>query len=389
MLEQNISSKEQVFVNETHYILKYSILCGVLNICLFSLKLISGLYVHSITIIGDGINNLTDIGSILFSCIGILLANFEAGKYHPFGHGRIKWIFGLLSSFCISFMGLELFRKSLITLKEPNKLRYSIIVVIVLGISILVKFYLFFLNLNISNRFKLISFKAVAIDSLSDAISTGVVLLAYLIQHFFEWSIDGGLGIVVSIIILRNGTRITIDIFGRILGRRVDKNKYEIIKKIIFKYPEVINCYDIMIHDYGLDNLFINLNILVKSYECNKTLSEQIQYEIYTALGYSCVIHEEFAITDTVLANSLYESIIEKIMSAYGEDLKIENFRMLEGNYVIFDLLLPTTCLQNKDDILKTIKDQIIEKVSNAQIVIQSKIYNNYKTILYKRGEQS
>jgi len=253
----------------------------------------------------------------------------------------------------------------------------------------LVKFYLFFLNLNISNRFKLISFKAVAIDSLSDAISTGVVLLAYLIQHFFEWSIDGGLGIVVSIIILRNGTRITIDIFGRILGRRVDKNKYEIIKKIIFKYPEVINCYDIMIHDYGLDNLFINLNILVKSYECNKTLSEQIQYEIYTALGYSCVIHEEFAITDTVLANSLYESIIEKIMSAYGEDLKIENFRMLEGNYVIFDLLLPTTCLQNKDDILKTIKDQIIEKVSNAQIVIQSKIYNNYKTILYKRGEQS
>ena len=77
-------------------------------------------------------------------------------------------------------------------------------------------------------------------------------------------------------------------------------------------------------------------------------------------------------------------------MSAYGEDLKIENFRMLEGNYVIFDLLLPTTCFaKTKDDILKTIKDQIIEKVSNAQIVIQSKIYNNYKTILYKRGEQS
>ena len=74
-------------------------------------------------------------------------------------------------------MGLELFRKSLITLKEPNKLRYSIIVVIVLGISILVKFYLFF-ELEYSNRFKLISFKAVAIDSLSDAISTGVVLLA-------------------------------------------------------------------------------------------------------------------------------------------------------------------------------------------------------------------
>lgn len=188
-------------MSKIHYVIEYSILGGILNICLFSLKLISGLYVHSITIIGNGVNNLSDIGNTLFSCIGILLASFGAGKQHPFGHGRVEWIFGLLSSFCIIFMGTELFRSLLMILQQPKKLKYSIFIVIVLIISILVKLYLYFLNLSISKKYELISLKAVAIDSLSDAASTGVILIAYLVQYSFGWSIDGGLGIIVAILI--------------------------------------------------------------------------------------------------------------------------------------------------------------------------------------------
>lgn len=118
----------------------------------------------------------------------------------------------------------------------------------------------------------------------------------------------------------------------------MDKSKYYIIKGIVFKYPNVIDCYDIMIHDYGLNNLFINLNILVRPYEdANNTISQQIQYDIYTILGYFCVIHEEKMSTDIVLSNSIYEMINKKIMNIHGGQLKIENFRMLDGNYTIFD----------------------------------------------------
>lgn len=373
---------EKKLINKTQHVIKYSILGGILNVCLFFLKLLSGIYVHSITIIGDGVNNLSDIGNILFSCIGIILASFGAGKQHPFGHGRIEWIFGLLSSFCIIFMGLELFRRSFMIFYHPQKIKYSNVIIVVLCISILVKVYLYFLNSKISKKYELISLKSVAIDSLSDATSTGVILIAYLVQVFWEWNIDGILGIIVAILILKNGIGIVVDIFGRILGRRLDINKYEIIRNIVLKYPNVINCYDIMIHDYGLNNLFLNLNVLVNPYEDSDTLSQQIQYDIYTNLGYFCVVHEEKICSDIVLNNNVYQMINQKLASTFKGKLHIENFRMLKGHYLVFDLIFPTTYLQNRDKILNMIKKEIKIMVPDVKIIIQCKIYNNYKTIL-------
>lgn len=380
--------KKCISRSNTYYVIKYSLIGIILNICLFSIKFVAGLYANSITIIGDGINNLSDIGTTIVSCVGILLAGFGAGEHHPFGHGRIEWICGLFSSFCIMYIGIELFKVSWSFLFQPKDLKYSNLIVLLLIISILTKIYIFLFNSKISKKYELVSLKAVAVDSLSDAASTGAVLVAYLTQNYFKWNIDGFLGIIVAVLVIKSGAKICIDILGRILGRKADKRRYEVIRQIVFKYPIVINCYDIMIHDYGLNNMIINLSILVKEYDdATNTLSQQIQYDIYTKLGFFSTVHEEKATEDITRSDQLYELIIERIKT-YGIELKINNYRMLTGKYVVFDLILPTTNLAHKDEIINSIRNDIEKFDPEIKAIVYCKISNNYRTLFYKIQKQ-
>ena len=190
---------------------KFGILSGTVGICfnilLFAGKLVAGLLSNSIAIMADAFNNLSDAGSSIITLIGFKIAGQKPDPEHPFGHGRLEYTSGLFVSVIIIYMGIELTRTSVNRIIHPEELQFSPVLMIILVVSILIKFYMYFYNRSISRKIKSAAMMATAKDSLSDTISTFVVLGCTLLSHFYGLSLDGWCGIILGMFILYTGYR--------------------------------------------------------------------------------------------------------------------------------------------------------------------------------------
>ena len=159
----------------------YGILCGIVGICfnliLFTTKALAGLFSHSIAITADAFNNLSDAASSIITLVGFRMAGQKPDSDHPFGHGRIEYISGLLVSILIVLMGFELVKSSVSKIFHPEAPDYSPVIIGILVFSIVVKCYMSLYNRRIGTRISSVAMKATAIDSLSDMVATTVVLI--------------------------------------------------------------------------------------------------------------------------------------------------------------------------------------------------------------------
>lgn len=202
---------------------QYGTLSGLtgicLNILLFLGKLVAGTVSGSIAITADAFNNLSDAGSSVVTLIGFRLAGQKPDRHHPFGHGRVEYLSGLAVSVVILLMGFELGKTSFEKILSPAPVEFSLLPVIILPVSILVKGWMYLFNRKLGKKLDSAAMMATAADSLSDMVSTGVVLLGTLIGHFFNIQLDGWLGILVAVFILYTGYNSMKDTIDPLLGR--------------------------------------------------------------------------------------------------------------------------------------------------------------------------
>lgn len=184
---------------------EYGMLCGItgiiLNIFLFAGKFMAGTISNSIAITADAINNLSDAGSSFVTLIGFKLAGAKPDPEHPFGHGRIEYVSGLVVAAAILLMAYELVRDSVSKIIHPEETEFSTLIVVILVVSILVKIYMYYYNNSIGKKIDSAAMRATAMDSLSDTCATAVVLAATLVGHFTGLYIDGYCGALVGIFI--------------------------------------------------------------------------------------------------------------------------------------------------------------------------------------------
>ena len=187
----------------------YGILCGAVGICLnvllFAGKFFAGLLSGSIAITADAFNNLSDAGSSFVTLLGFHLAGQKADAGHPFGHGRIEYLSGLVVSVLILLMGVELGKSSVGKILHPKAVDSSPLVVAILCASIAVKLYMFLYNRRLGRKLGSTAMEATALDSLSDSAATSAVLIATLVGYFTDWMIDGWCGLLVTAFILWSG----------------------------------------------------------------------------------------------------------------------------------------------------------------------------------------
>lgn len=171
---------------------EYGVLCGVVgilfNVLLFAGKFLAGTISHSIAITADAVNNLSDAGSSIVTLAGFKLAGTKPDPEHPFGHGRIEYISGLVVAAAILLMAYELIRDSVGKIVHPEETEFSGLIVVILVLSILVKLYMYFYNHMIGKKLDSAAMQATAIDSLSDTCATTAVLAATLIGTFYRTS---------------------------------------------------------------------------------------------------------------------------------------------------------------------------------------------------------
>lgn len=328
----------------------YGQLCGLvgigLNVLLFVGKFFAGTLSGSIAITADAFNNLSDAGSSVVTLLGFRLAGRKPDPEHPFGHGRIEYISGLVVSALILLMGVELAKSSWGKIRQPEPVEFSVIAIVILLCSILVKVYMFAYNRAIGKKIHSAAMVATGIDSLSDTISTAAVLLAMLVGHWTNLMIDGWVGMLVALFILYSACRAAMETLNPLLGQPPEPEFVEKIHQLVLSYEEVRGIHDMVVHDYGPGRVMVSLHAEVSSrgdiLEIHDMI-DGIESELRAVLGCEAVIHMDPIVVDDALTNEMRRKIAELVLQV-DEKITIHDFRMVVGpthTNVIFDAVVP------------------------------------------------
>lgn len=329
----------------------YGTLAGCVGICLnvllFIGKFVAGSIVGSIAVTADAFNNLSDAGSSLITLFGFRLAGKRPHSDHPFGHGRIEYVAGLIVSLLIILMGVTLARESLDKMLHPQDVTFSLLSAGILAASILVKLYMFSYNRALSKKLNSSTLKATATDSLSDAFATLAVLISMIISHLTGLRIDGYAGILVALMILWGGFCAARDTISPLLGTAPDPEFVKKIQSIVRSCPVVTGMHDLVIHDYGAGRRMISLHAEVPANGdilATHDAIDLVERRLHDELNCHAVIHMDPVETDNAAVNAVRQRVLEALHAQMDSAVSIHDFRMVTGpthTNLIFDLLLP------------------------------------------------
>ena len=346
----------------------YGMLCGAvgigLNILLFLGKWLAGTLSGSIAITADAFNNLSDAGSSVITLIGFKLSGQKPDPEHPFGHGRMEYISGLFVSVAILIMGFELIKSSIEKLLHPEPIESSPVVMGILAASILVKVYMFYYNHSLSKKLQSAAMNATAMDSLSDTVSTTLVLAATLISHFTGLLLDGWFGVMVGVFIFYTGINTMKDTIDPLLGQKPNEELVSEIEQLVTSHPVVYGIHDLIVHDYGPGRLMISLHAEVSSdgniLEIHDEI-DNIENELQEKLHCAATIHMDPIVTndeEVVHMRSTVQNLVQQMDSGF----KMHDFRMVKGpthTNLIFDVVVPYKSPYTDVQVLTQLKEQI------------------------------
>lgn len=346
----------------------YGSLCGFygifLNLLLFAGKYFAGFLSGSVAIMADAFNNLSDAGSSIITLLGFALSAKKPDPEHPFGHGRIEYLAGLALSALIIFMGFELGKSSFEKILNPVPVQAGLLPALILVASILIKFYMSLYNRKIGKKINSAAMQATATDSLSDSISTAVVLVAMGIQYFFNINIDGFAGLAVAVFIVIAGFNAGKETLSPLLGQAPDKELVQEIEKIVLAYPEVVGIHDLIVHDYGPGRLMVSLHAEVNGSDNIFVVHDAIdnaERDIKERFGAIATIHMDPIEADNTEIAQIRNAVAQLIQSV-DPIISIHDFRMVPGathTNLIFDAVVPACYHISDSELTEQIKELV------------------------------
>lgn len=359
---------------------KYGVVCGAcgifFNILLFAAKFIIGTLTRSIAVTADAFNNISDAGSSLVTMIGFRLSEKKPDPEHPFGHGRLEYIAGLIVAMLIFVMGFELALSSFEAISDPQPVDFSWISVGILVLSMLVKLYMLIYNRRYGKKISSPTMQATAIDSLSDVAATGAVLISLIISNYTGLMLDGYIGLVVAGFILFSGFKAAKETLEPLLGERPDKQLVDDVEKLVLSHPPVTGVHDLILHDYGPGRRFMSLHAEVPMDEdilFVHDVIDNIEGDIETAYGIETVIHMDPIDTRDARLVELRETV-NSALAAIGPDMNAHDFRLVPGQThtnVIFDVVMPADSTLDENVVKKSIALAVTAKYPSYRCVIK------------------
>lgn len=326
---------------------KLSGIVGILNnLFLFVIKFLIGTIVHSVSIQADGVNNLTDAGSNIISILSFHLSNKPADKDHPFGHERTETIASLFVGILILVLGFETAKESISKVIHPGSIDFRIASVIILLISIMVKFWMYAYNKKLSKVYDSSLLEATALDSISDVCGTTAVLVSTLLSPVLHFNLDGYMGIVVSGIILYGAYGLLRDMINSLIGEAPDPELVHNIVDMIMAHPVILGVHDLMLHNYGPNKIFASAHVEVDSskdiFETHDHI-DNIEREVKENMNIDLVLH-----MDPVKVNDpeteLYRAKVVEAIHQIDPKWGFHDFRIVSGPThanLVFDLVIP------------------------------------------------
>lgn len=356
---------------------KFAGIVGIVcNIVLFLGKLLVGWSVHSVAIVADAVNNLSDASSSVVTLLGFRLAQQPADADHPYGHARYEYLSGLAVAFLILLIGVELVKSSVDKILHPAAVAFSAVTVGVLLVSILVKLWMSAFFRTLGNRIQSTTLQATAADSRNDVIATAAVLLGFAAGHFLHINIDGYIGILVAAFILYSGTEIAKETISPLLGKQADAELIEALTKLVLSHEKVLGIHDLLIHDYGPGQCFASIHAELSAEEdpiqCHECIDE-IECLALAELNVHLVIHYDPVLPQDVEWQEL-QGIVETCIQQIHTELSMHDFRVIYSSKLpklVFDLAVPYDLQLEQQKVKESVEEALRQQGKEYTVMIR------------------
>lgn len=345
------------------------------NVFLFVLKFLAGMMTGAVSISADAFNNLSDAGSSIVTFIGFKMAGKPADPEHPFGHGRIEYVSGLVIAAAILLMGVELFEQSVSRIVHPETTVFSVISVVILIGSIAVKLWMSLFNRSLGKKIDSAAMKATAADSLSDCVSTTVVLLSLVVTEMTGWNVDGYAGAVVAVFVIATGIEAAKDTLKPLLGQPPQETFVRELEKIVMQDKHIIGIHDLIVHDYGPGRVFASLHAeipagmnMLEAHDIVDIAEQRVMQQLDCEIS----IHMDPVITDDVQINAL-KDMARSILAEIDPELSMHDFRVTNGPYLtnlIFDVVVPFQYSMTDEELKNRISEAVAQRQENCYAVV-------------------
>ena len=324
----------------------------VCNLLLFVGKLAVGLVLHSVSVMADAFNNLSDAASSVIGFIGVKMAEKPADEEHPFGHGRIEYIAALIVSFLVIEVGFTFFKNAIAKIRTPEELSFNRISMGILLASVAVKLWLSFFNKKLGKRINSTVMQGTATDALGDVVTTLATMGSILFFYFTKINIDGYVGLAVSLLVMWAGIGIAKDTLEPLIGQSVDPKLYREISEFVESYDGILGSHDLIVHNYGPTKSLASIHAEVPNnvdIETSHEIIDRIERDAAKKLGIFLVIHMDPVETaDAQVAEVKAE--VQEVLHQMDERLSLHDFRMVDGEKwinLIFDVVVPFSYGEN------------------------------------------
>ncbi|POP33367.1 cation transporter [Lactonifactor longoviformis] len=354
-----------------------SSMVGILcNVLLFGIKLLIGMLMHSIAVMADAFNNLSDAASSVISFVGVKMAGKPADKEHPFGHGRMEYIAAFIVAFLVIQVGFSFFKSSAGKLMHPEAITFQLVPFLILVLSVGVKLWMGLFNRKLGKRINSKVMLATSADSMGDAVTTSATLISILICRFAGVNIDAAAGLLVSLMVMWAGISIAKETLEPLIGEAADPELYKKISEMVEAYEGILGTHDLIVHNYGPNKSMASIHAEVPrdaDIEESHEIIDRIEREVARELGIFLVIHmDPIEVRDEEVLKSKQE--LEEVLQVIDERLNMHDFRMVKGKRqinLIFDLVVPFDYdKKGQEELLDKVIRMMQEKDGRYQFVI-------------------
>lgn len=352
------------------------------NLLLFIIKIAVGLLFNSISITADAVNNLSDSGSSLVTLLGFKLSGKPADADHPFGHQRMEYISGLVVSFIILFLGLQLIQSSFDKIIHPELPQFNIISVVVLIVAILIKVWQCLFYRKIGKTINSLTLMATAIDSRNDIMATSAVLVATIVTYLTGFDLDGYMGLVVAVFIIISGINLIKETISPLLGTAPSNELVDQIYKKILSYEHIIGLHDLIIHSYGESKTYASVHCEVPAeLDCliSHSVIDKIERDVLKDMDINLIIHLDPVVITDERTNALKEQV-EQTIETLLPDIHIHDFRVVWGfdhSNLIFDVVVPFDVEWSDEELILMISNEIY-KINPTYHAVVTIDHNHY-----------
>lgn len=345
-----------------HYGILATIVGILCNVILFLIKVIAGTIMHSVSIISDGFNNLSDSLSCLITLVGYKVASKPADEEHPFGHGRAEYIVSFISCIIIFIVIFELFQESINKILHPETMQFHNGLFVILIASVLLKIWLSKFNHVLGNRLNNLAMKTASQDAKNDVFTTLLSIIAMVLSCAYpSIPFDGIGGVLLSLFLFYAAMGMAKEVVNAILGNPIDPKLAEEIETVLLENPHILGVHDLLIHEYGPNTHFgevhVEMDAALDMMQAHDIVDEA-ERSILQQYHVKMTIHTDPIEKDTPRSMQC-KKIVNETLHTMDERFSMHDFRLVTGKKhinLIFDVVVPFTSKYTQTQIQEEIQ---------------------------------